>query len=375
MPEPLRVALAGAGFVGRLHARSARLAGARLAGVAASTRDRAKEAAGELGFERGYETADELVTSPDVDVVHICTPNALHQHLAELALDAGKHVVCEKPLTVSGASAAALASRAKLASSVTAVPFVYRFYPLVREARARIARGDLGGLRLLHGSYQQDWLTRDTDWNWRVDADQGGASRAFADIGSHWCDLVEFVSGHRITRLVARTVTAHESRVADEHVATFSTGRSDGVRRPVTTEDAALVLFETDRGAAGSVLVSQVSPGRKNRLVFELAGADGSASFDQEAPDTLWLGGVAESRLIARDAAVLTPDAARLATLPAGHPQGYADCFAAFVADVYAAIAGDPPDGLPTFDDGARAALITDAVLDSAQTGSWLAVG
>jgi predicted dehydrogenase len=375
MPEPLRVAVAGAGFVGRLHARSARLAGARLTGVAASTPERAKEAADELGFDRAYDTAEQLVTAPEVDVVHICTPNAIHESLALLALDAGKHVICEKPLTVSAESAASLATRARLSTCVTAVPFVYRYYPLVREARARVSRGDLGVLRLLHGTYQQDWLARDTDWNWRVDADQGGPSRAFADIGSHWCDLVEFVSGHRITRLVARTLTAHEHRVADEHRATFEGGRTDGVRRPVTTEDAALLLFETDRGAAGSVVVSQISPGRKNRLVIELAGADGSLGFDQEAPDTLWLGGVAESRSIASDRAVLTPDAARFATLPAGHPQGYADCFAAFVADVYAAIGGDPPDGLPSFDDGARAARITDAVLSSARTSSWLEVG
>ena len=200
------------------------------------------------------------------------------------------------------------------------VPFVYRFYPTVREARARVADGSTGPVRLLHGSYLQDWLAEDTDDNWRVDAAAGGPSRAFADIGVHWCDLVEFVSGHRITRVAAQTVIAVPSR---------------GGRR-VETEDAAVVLFETDRGAAGNVTISQITPGRKNRLWFSVDGARESLTFDQENPDSLWIGGREMNRQLLRGSSE-SAAAARYVTVPAGHPQGYQDCFDAFVADTYAA--------------------------------------
>jgi predicted dehydrogenase len=237
------------------------------------------------------------------------------------------------------------------------VPFVYRFYPTVREARARVADGTTGPLRLLHGSYLQDWLTRDDDDNWRVDTAAGGPSRAFADIGVHWCDLVEFVSGHRIVRLAAQTVIAVPSR---------------GGRR-VETEDAAVVLFETDRGAFGNVTVSQITPGRKNRLWFSVDGAEESLTFDQENPESLWIGGREVNRQLLRGTSE-GPAAARYAFLPAGHPQGYQDCFDAFVADTYAALAGEQPDGLPTFADGVRAARITAAVLESAAKQTWVEV-
>ena len=200
MSRRLRVAIAGTGFIGAVHARSARLAGARLVGVAASTPGRAQRAAEALGADRAFETAEQLVAAADVDVVHICTPNHLHVPLAAAALAAGKHVICEKPIALDGDSAQSLHDAAERSRHVAGVPFVYRYYPTVREARERVRTGVSGPIRLLHGSYLQDWLLRPEDDNWRVDATLGGASRAFADIGSHWCDPAEFVSGHRITR-------------------------------------------------------------------------------------------------------------------------------------------------------------------------------
>ena len=199
------------------------------------------------------------------------------------------------------------------------MPFVYRYYPTVREARERVRGGQTGALRLLHGSYLQDWLLRPEDDNWRVDAGIGGASRAFADIGSHWCDLAEFVSGHRIVRLSARLLRAIPERI---------------------TEDAALVQFETDGGALGSAVISQISAGRKNRLWLELDGSEEALAFDQEAPEELWCGRREAVTILRRDPATLTPAAARFAFLPGGHPQGYADCFDAFVADVYDSVRG-----------------------------------
>jgi predicted dehydrogenase len=266
-------------------------------------------------------------------------------------------VICEKPLAVDAGEAAELVALAAEAGVTATVPFVYRFYPTVREARSRVADGTAGPVRLLHGSYLQDWLVEDTDDNWRVDAAAGGASRAFADIGVHWCDLVEFVSGHRITRLAARTVVAHPTRGG----------------RTVTTEDAAVVLFETDQGAAGNLTISQISPGRKNRLWFSVDGATESLTFDQENPETLWIGGREVNRQLLRGTSE-SPGAARYTVVPGGHPQGYQDCFDAFVADTYAALRGEAPDGLPTFADGLRAARITEAVLESSRQSAWVEV-
>ena len=368
--------IAGTGFIGAVHARSARLAGAQVAGVAASTPERAAAAASRLGATKAYDSAEALVTADDIDVVHICTPNHLHAPLAHAALAAGKHVVCEKPLATSAAEAGALVDAADSAATESAVPFVYRYYPTVREARERVARGDLGAVHLLHGTYLQDWLLSPDDDNWRADAALGGASRAFADIGSHWCDLAEFVSGHRITRLSARTQTVVPERRDGPARAAFAAADGLGELRSVATEDVALVQFETDGGALGSLVVSQVSAGRKNRLWLEVDAAGGALAFDQEDPETLWLGQRDQTTLLRRDPATLTPAAARLAFLPVGHPQGYADCFDLFVADVYAAICdGADPDGLPRFADGVRAARLTDAVMESAREQRWVDVG
>jgi predicted dehydrogenase len=371
----LRVGIAGAGFIGAVHARSARLAGARIAGVSASSPSRSEEAARALGAERPFATSEELVSSPDVDVVHICTPNHLHLPLAEAALAAGKHVICEKPLATDLAGARRLVEAAASAGTAAAVPFVYRYYPTVREARDRVRSGATGPVRLVHGTYLQDWLTDPEDDNWRVDSALGGASRAFADIGSHWCDLAEFITGQRIARLSARTLTAIPERLHAEHTAAFARGNGGGEKRPVDTEDAAVVQFETDGGAVGSTVISQISPGRKNRLWIEVDGAKEAVAFSQEEPETLWSGTRAGTTLVPRDIAGMSAGAARLSFLPAGHPQGYADCFDLFVADAHAVARGEAPaDGMPLFADGMRSAQIVEAVLASAREQRWVDV-
>lgn len=373
MSDVLRVGVAGTGFIGRVHARSAVLAGAQLAGVAASTPERSAAVAEELRTTP-FASAEELAVSDEIDVLHVCTPNHLHVPLARAALAAGKHVVVEKPIGRDADEARQLVDAARAGGRVATVPFVYRFYPMVRELRDRVQRGDLGAVRLLHGTYLQDWMADPDDYNWRVDPELGGASRAFADIGSHWCDLVEFVTGHRIVELVAELVTTVEERSASEHVEAFARPSGGGERRSVATEDVATLLFRTDRGAAGSVTISQVSHGRKNRLWLEVDGATGSGGFEQERPDQLWLGAKGATTILERDATVLSSAAARYSTLPGGHPQGYHDCFAAFVLDTYEAIRNGAPDGLPSVADGLRAAAITDAVLASSRSRTWVEV-
>jgi len=353
------IAVVGGGFMATVHSRAARAAGARLLGVVASTPERSAEVATTLGFDRGYPSLEDLLQDPAVDVVHVCTPNALHAEQALAAIAAGKHVICEKPLATDAPTAAHLVEAAERAGVVGTVPFVYRFHPLVREARARIADGALGTLLTINGSYLQDWLLAQTDDNWRVDAASGGRSRAFADIGSHLVDLLEFITGARITELSST-------------VRTFFAERAN--TPAVTTEDAAAVVIRLEGGSIGTLLVSQVAPGRKNRLHLEVAGTELSIGFDQEAPETLWLGRRSGTQLLPRDADQLHPDAARLSIVPSGHPMGYQDAFNAFVADSYAAMAGRSPDGLPVFADGLRATRITEAVLDAAADGTWVQV-
>ncbi|CAM3201251.1 Gfo/Idh/MocA family protein [Stackebrandtia soli] len=356
--DDYRAGVVGTGFMGRVHARAIQSSGGRVIGVAGSSASSASAHVGPFAADRAFADFDALLACDDVNVVHICTPNHLHAPMAAQALAAGKHVVCEKPLATDVATATALTERAEAADLVATVPFVYRFHPMVREARHRVASGSVGRLSLAHGSYLQDWLLRPDDDNWRVDPRFGGRTRAFADIGSHWCDLMEFVSGDRITSLSAQLATINPER-----------GGVD-----VTTEDVVTMQFATAGGIVGSTVISQVSAGRKNRLLLEISGTRETLSFDQEQPETLWLGDRERSSVLVRDPATLSDDAARMTRLPAGHPQGYQDCFDAFVADTRAAITSGAPDGLPRFRDGLRAATIAEAVLDSAHRRSWVEV-
>lgn len=371
--RPLRAGIIGVGMVGSIHARSARLAGAELAGVSAATPATSQEAAGRLGADRGFDDPRALVEDPGVDVVHICTPNDLHFELAGAALAAGKHVVCEKPLAIDLEQARELQDLAAAAGVVATVPFVYRFYPMVREARALVAAGQLGALKLLGGAYLQDWLLPAATSNWRVDPRRGGPSRAFADIGSHWCDLVEFVGGERIVALSAQMRTLQEERpraAQGAHSFAPPDPRADGEWLPVETEDLAVVSFRTASDAVGAMLVSQVSAGHKNGLSFELTGTLGTLRFDGRRPDSLVVAEADSVRILERDHERLHATARPYSTLPPGHPQGYHDAFDAFVADTYAAItAAAPPVGLPTFADGVRAVALTDAALRSAAAG------
>jgi predicted dehydrogenase len=346
-----RSAVIGVGMVGSVHAHAVHRAGGVLAAVAGSSLESSRAACERLNAIRAA-TPRDIVRADDVDVVHVCTPNHLHHDLVLEALAADKHVVCEKPLATTLEQAHELAAAATRTTRVTAVPFAYRFYPAVREARQRI--GQISPW-LIHGSYLQDFKSTTNPAGWRSDTAKAGASLTFGDIGSHWCDLMEFVTGQRITAVCA----AQGSASADDP------GRQDG----------AIALFRTDRNAVGSVIVSQTSPGRKNQLYFSFDGRENSVIFDQEHPDELIVGGLNANTVVLRDAASLSPAAARYSVLPGGHPQGYQECFNLFVADVYRAVrTGELPDGLPTFVDGLRAEQINTAVLASVADGGWVEV-
>lgn len=339
-----------------VHTRAARASGAVVTSITSSTPESTRRAASRLRIPTPASSLEEILTNPQIDVVHVCTPNATHAAIAAAVIDAGKHVVCEKPLATNSADAQFLTDAARNRGLVATVPFVYRFHPMVREARARVADGSTGPLLTLVGTYVQDWLLLESDTNWRVDDKAGGPSRAFADIGSHLVDLIEFITGDRITRLLATTRTVFHDRPGAPNI---------------TTEDLAGVLFQTRNATVGTLLVSQLAPGRKNGLTIEIHGTQETLRFDQERPETLWIGRRRGSQQLMRNAEELHEDAARLCAVPAGHPQGYQDAFNAFANDTYAAIAGQTPPGLPTFADGLRANIITEAVLQSANTHTW----
>jgi predicted dehydrogenase len=369
--------IVGVGMIGSVHAAAIRGVGATVRGVVGSTPSRSAALADTWDVPVGYPDLAAVLADDTVDVVHICTPNALHADQAAAALRAGKHVICEKPIATSLADAHRLVSLAAETGRTFAVPFVYRYHPLVREIRARRENGEFGSWQLLHGSYLQDWMLDPGTANWRVDATRGGASRAFADIGSHWCDLVEWVAGVRFHEVTARLGITQPKRPAGTG-STFGpssgNGTAPGVLRRVATEDVATALLRTADGVLGTLTVSQVSAGRKNRLWFELDGTTGSAVFDQENPESVWLGNAEGARLVVRDPSRGSAEQRRLATLPAGHAQGYADCFRAFVDDAYSAMAGQQVEGLPTAADGVRSAQLVDAVLRSNDSLSWIEI-
>ena len=373
-------AVIGTGFIGTVHVEQLRRIGVHVRGVLGSTAERGEKRAAELGVERAYPSLDALLDDPSVDVVHVTSPNHLHVPQARQVLEAGRHVVCEKPLAMSARESAELVRVAAASGLVNAVNFNIRFYPLNQHARELVAGGGLGDVRLVTGHYFQDWLLHDTDWNWRLEPDKGGALRAVGDIGSHWLDLMSFTTGLPIMTVMADLATFIAVRREPRGpVETFSTERSaDTLPREMGTEDVASILLRFSNGARGAVSVSQISPGRKNSLQWEVDGSTASASWDSEQPDQLWLGHRDRpNEIVQRNPALMAPAGRAAAALPAGHVEGFADTFAALFRAIYADVAAGRPAERPlyaTFADGHEEMLIGDAIADSARSGQWVNV-
>jgi predicted dehydrogenase len=378
----LRAGVVGTGFIGVVHVEALRRLGVEVLGVVGSSPERAAEKARQSGLPDPYPSFEALLDDDRVDVVHITSPNDLHFDQAKAALAAGKHVVCEKPLAMDSAQTGELLALARRSGLVHAVNFNIRFYPQCQEAAARVAAGELGDVHLVTGTYLQDWLLYETDWNWRLDPDRGGSLRAVGDIGSHWLDLMMFVTGSRVESVMAELVTVVPvRREPTGPVETFSgvgAAPSETVERRLETEDLAGMLLRFENGARGVVAVSQVSAGRKNSLTFELDGANGALAWYAERPEELWLGHRNRpNELLTRDPSLMHPAAAATAALPAGHVEGFADTFKELYRAIYRAVgAGGPPEhaDYPTFADGHDEALIADAVASSAREGKWVGV-
>ena len=378
----LKAAVIGTGFIGPAHVEALRRLGIEVVGVAGSSPERARPKAEALRIPKVYADWRELVGDPAVNVVHIATPNYLHYSMAKAAIEAGKHVVCEKPLAMNSQESAELLELAEEAGIVHAVNYNIRFYPLCQEARARAARGDLGYVYIIRGSYLQDWLFYDTDWNWRLEPELGGGLRAVADIGTHWLDLTSFITGLRVQAVLAdfRTFIPVRKKPA-KPIDTFA-GKEmrpeDYIEHPIHTEDYATVLLAYENGARGVMTVSQVSAGRKNRLAFEINGSKSSLAWDSERPNELWIGHRdGPNELLLKDPSLLTSQAHQFTSYPGGHNEGFPDTFKQLYHAVYRYIqAGDftaPPD-FPTFADGHEEILLCEAIERSAKEQRWVEV-
>jgi predicted dehydrogenase len=363
----------GTGFIGTVHVDALRRLGIQVHGVVGSTGARAKERARAAGLPPAYESMEEMLADKRVDVVHITSPNHLHHAHAKAALNAGKHVVCEKPLAMTSAESGELLRLARSSGLVHAVNFNIRFYPICQHLHQLVREGGLGEVRLVTGHYLQDWLLLDTDWNWRLDPSLGGTLRAVSDIGSHWLDLTSFVTGSRVASVAADMETFIKVRHQPTGpVETFATaGAKETVARPIATEDCATILVRYENGALGSLAVSQISAGRKNSLRFEIDGASSAAAWSSESPDELWLGHRGRpNEVLSRDPGLMNAAGATASHLPGGHIEGFADTFRALYAAVYKAVLeGGPAEGrYPSFADGHDEMLVCEAVERSART-------
>jgi predicted dehydrogenase len=372
-------AVIGTGFIGTVHIEALRRIGVRVTGILESSPDLGQRRAADLGVGKAYGSLEDLL-SDDVQVVHVTSPNELHHPQVRQILAAGKHVVCEKPLAMTSAQSAELVQLAGASGLVNAVNFNIRWYPINQHVASFVREGGLGDVRMVTGHYFQDWLLFDTDWNWRLEAAQGGALRAVGDIGSHWIDLTGFLTGLHLEAVMADLTTfIPVRRKPAGELVTFSTERAtDTVDVDVRTEDTASILLRFAGGARGSVDISQLSPGRKNSLTYQIDGSSSAVAWDSEQPDSLWIGHRDRpNEQLLRNPALMNAAGTAAARLPGGHVEGFADTFGAVFTAVYDDVLAGRPSSDPryaTFAAGHEEMLIGDAVLESARTGTWARV-
>ena len=376
-----KAAVVGLGFVGRAHVEALRRLGVILCGGLGSSPESTRVACGALGLARAYASLEEIASDASVDVVHLCTPNFLHFQQTSQLLRAGKYVLCEKPLTLDSRESELLVSLAKDTQRVGAVAYNLRYYPLCQEVRALIEKGAIGRPTLVHGSFLQDWLLYESDWNWRLDPKLGGSLRVVSDIGTHWLDLVTWVTGRKLAELCADLATVIPMRQRPRgRVETFQKANPGNVESvAITTDDYASVLFRLEGDVRGVMTVSQVSAGRKARLWFEIDGSEGSLAWNSEEPNTLWIGRRnAPSQELPKDPQLMSEATRQYAAYPGGHAEGYPDTFVQLFRDFYGYLeAGDwqEPRSFPTFATGHEQMVLCEAIAKSARERAWISLG
>lgn len=380
--KKINAAIVGTGFIGPAHLEALRrIPNVEVIALVEVNQSLADEKARILGIPNAY-TFDEMLKQSDIDVVHICTPNFLHFSQAKAVLLAGKHVICEKPLAVKIEEAEELVKIAAEKGLVNAVHFNLRYYPMVRQMKTMREKGELGEVYSIMGSYLQDWLFLQTDYNWRLEPDKSGESRAIADIGSHLLDITEYVTGLKITEVMADFSTVHKTRLKPLKAIETYSGKildmSDYQEVPINTEDHASVLLRFDNGSKGSITVSQISAGRKNRLNIEISGSKSNFEFNSERPNELWIGKREKANEnLMKDPSLLYPEASALVSFPGGHNEGFPDTSKQMFKEVYAAvIEGKQPENpsYPTFASGLRELIIGERIVESNKKQAWVEI-
>ncbi len=379
--QKIKTAIVGTGFMGKVHAENVRrLGNVEIAAVVGSRPETARKFAENFLIPIATDKLDEVLANKDIAAVHICTPNVDHFPMSLAAINAGKAVLCEKPMTMNVEEARRLVDAAKAKNAVNCVQHNLRYYPVVQQIRQMIAHGDLGDILIVQGTYSQDWLLYDTDWNWRLDAKENGKLRVMGDIGSHWMDMIQHLTGLSITAVCADLTIFHKTRKRPKgSVETFSGKKlqpGDYEEFPIETEDFGMVMLRLGNRARGAFTVSQMSAGRKNRFEFEIFGTKAGVAWNQESPDQLWIGRRNEpNEIIIKDASLFYPAAAAFADLPGGHSEGYDDSHKQVFKHFYARVANpSAPIDYPTFEDGLHGMILLQKVAESASQHSWVEV-
>jgi len=376
MPK-IKTAIVGTGFMGKVHAENVRrLGNVEVAAIVGSRPETAQKFAASIGVPFATSDLGQVLKNPEIQAVHICTPNAQHFPMALAAVNAGKAVLCEKPMTMNVDEAKKLVAAAKEKGTVNAVQHNLRYYPVVQQIRQMIAAGDLGDILIVQGTYSQDWLLYETDWNWRLASEANGKLRVMGDIGSHWMDMIQHLTGQSITAVCAELATFWEERKRPKgSVETFSKAKAAEYESfKVDTEDFGVVMLHLGKRARGAFTVSQMSAGRKNRFAFEIFGTKAGVAWNQESPDQLWIGHRNEpNQIIVKDASLFYPAAATFADLPGGHSEGYDDSHKQLFKRFYAKVA-DPsaPVDFPTFEDGLHGMVLLEKVAQSNEKRAWV---
>jgi predicted dehydrogenase len=379
--QTIKTAIVGTGFMGKVHAENVRrLGNVEIAAVVGSRPERARQFAESFSIPIATANLKDVLDNSEIAAVHICTPNVDHYPQSLAAIEAGKAVLCEKPLTMNVDEAQRLVEAAKAKNAVNCVQHNLRYYPVVQQIRQMIAAGDLGEILIVQGTYSQDWLLYETDWNWRLDSKQNGKLRVMGDIGSHWMDMIQHLTGQKISAVCADFATFYENRKRPKgSVETFAgkkAANTDYESFPVDTEDFASVMLRLGAKARGVFTVSQMSAGRKNRFFFEIFGTKSGVAWSQEEPDTLWIGHRNEpNQIIIKDASLFYPAAAGFADLPGGHSEGYDDSHKQVFKRFYAKVA-DPsaPVDFPTFEDGLWGMQLLEKTAESNARRVWVEV-
>lgn len=382
----VKTALIGAGFVGPHHIEAARRLGfVDVVAVAGSSQSSADAKAARLNIPKAYGSYQALLDDPEIEVIHNCTPNDLHLPVTMAAIERGKHVIADKPLALNSADARTMLEAARKKGVIHAVTFNYRYNPLMQQVRVMVKQGDLGQVHFVHGGYLQDWLLFPNDYNWRLEKEEG-ASRCVADIGSHWCDLIGYLTGSRISEVLAEYTTVFPVRKKPKgtrEAFAQSSGGDEYDEYPVETEDFASVLLRFENGVRGAFSVSQVSAGHKNGLELEINGRQATLGWRQERPNELWIGRRNEPNgWLLKDPSLLDPSISHYAALPGGHGEAWADAFRNLLRNVYSFIAeGRSMQAdkdmieFPTFEDGYESNCIVEAITRSAKAGGvWMKV-